>query len=433
MNSLSRIKRLLESETGLDAGTLGSHALETSVGQRTSGLSCGDQEAYWDLLNQDRSELDRLIDAIVVAESWFFRDGEPFEFLGEYVREHIREWIDHGSIPLRILSAPCAQGEEPFSIAITLLESGLSPDSFEIDGVDLSHRLIRMAGSAPYRAAALRTVSATWRNRYFDPVENGQWLASDSLRGCVRFRRENVTRPGFALNRTPYQIIFCRNLIIYLNPESRERLLAILHGLLRDDGVLVVGHAEAAPSLLAGRFRPSGQPGAFAFFKDCRVSSSGEEGSGRLSSAKAGSKSATRRRDPKASKDIGLRPRPSVSGPARDATRPISPPNDPEECPGLDHAQSLADAGHLAEAEQVCGEHLRDHAEDGEAYYLLGAVQLAGGRKVEAEESFRKVVYLNRDHVEALWHLATLSESRGDERGARAWRRRLERLAASGQ
>ena len=212
MNSLSRIKRLLESETGLDTGTLGSRALETSVGQRTSGLSCGDQEAYWDLLNQDRSELDRLIDAIVVAESWFFRDGEPFEFLGEYVREHIREWIDHGSIPLRILSAPCAQGEEPFSIAITLLESGLSPDSFEIDGVDLSHRLIRMAGSAPYRAAALRTVSETRRKRYFKPVENGQWVASDTLRRRVRFRRENVTRPSFAVNRTRYQIIFCRNL-----------------------------------------------------------------------------------------------------------------------------------------------------------------------------------------------------------------------------
>ncbi len=304
MNSLSRIKRLLESETGLDAGTLGSHALETSVGQRTSDLPCGDQEAYWDLLNQDRSELDRLIDEIVVAESWFFRDGGPFEFLGEYVREHVREWI--------------------------------------------------------------------------------------------------------------------------------ESLLAILHGLLQDDGVLVVGHAEAAPSLLAGRFRPSGQPGAFAFFKDCRVSSSGEEGSGRLSSAKSGSKSATRGRDPRVSKDIGLRPRPSVSGPARNATRPESPPNEPEESPGLDHARRLADAGRLAEAEQVCCEHLRNHAEDSEAYYLLGAVQLAEGHKAEAEESFRKVVYLDRDHVEALWHLATLSESKGDERGARSWRRRLERLAAGG-
>ena len=433
MSSLSRIRRLLESETGLDAGTLGPCALDKSVSQRTTELPCGNQEAYWDLLNHDRSELDRLIDEIVVAESWFFRDGGPFEFLGEYVREHAREWIDHGPLPLRVLSAPCAQGEEPFSIAITLLESGLSPDSFEIDGVDLSHRLVRMAGSAPYRAVALRTVSETRRKRYFEPAENGQWFASDTLRRCVRFRRGNVTHPSFARNRTRYQIIFCRNLIIYLRPESRESLLAILHGLLQDDGVLIVGHAEAAPSLLAERFRPSDQPGAFAYYKVCQSSISGEEGSGRLSSTESGSKNATLLEKSSPSTDIGLPSRLSVTECAHDATRPASPPTQAEGTTGLAHAQKLANAGHLREAEQVCRDHLRGRADDSEAYYLLGTIQLAGGYKTPAEESFRKVVYLNRDHVEALWYLATLSESRGDERGARAWRRRLERLAASGQ
>src|SRR5919199_6211265 len=122
------IEALLGKKIGLDASTIGSSKITRAIESRR--LACGvpDLQSYLQLLQTSPQELEELIENVIVPETWFFRDRKPFDFLGRYV---ISEWLPNPkNRSLRILSLPCCTGEEPYSIAITLIEAGLPPTQF---------------------------------------------------------------------------------------------------------------------------------------------------------------------------------------------------------------------------------------------------------------------------------------------------------------
>src|ERR1700722_650632 len=148
------IEGLLASRLGLDPVSVGRKQITRAVQQRIQELGLADVVTYERSLRESESELQALIEEVVVSESWFFRDERPFKYFRQYVRER---WLDdpfRGQ--LRVLSLGCASGEEPYSIAITLSELGLTARRFHIDALDISARPLAIACRGVYSANAFR-------------------------------------------------------------------------------------------------------------------------------------------------------------------------------------------------------------------------------------------------------------------------------------
>jgi chemotaxis protein methyltransferase WspC len=127
------VHRLLEAEIGLDLDSVGASSLRAAVAARMAARGVRDPALYASLL-ESRDEREALVDAVVIPETWFFRDRVPFELLAE-----------RATPGLRVLSAPCSSGEEPYSIAMALLDAGLAPGGFRIDALDISAPLLARA------------------------------------------------------------------------------------------------------------------------------------------------------------------------------------------------------------------------------------------------------------------------------------------------
>lgn len=174
---------LLRNWIGLDATTIGTPSLARAIRGRMDALGIGDPEAYAAVVRSDSAERDRLVEDVIVAESWFFRDRQVFNFVADVA---ITLTPLPGRSPVRILCAPCASGEEPYSVAMALLDAGLQPAQFSIDAVDVSRAALERAQRGRYSANAFRNADCTFRDRWFR-TEGSMALLDDRVRGCVRF------------------------------------------------------------------------------------------------------------------------------------------------------------------------------------------------------------------------------------------------------
>src|SRR5262249_8781045 len=156
-----------------------------------------------------------LVEEVVVPETWFFRGAGLFTDLAKRIRNTAL------SRPFRVLSVPCSTGEEPYSLAIALAEANVSPQAFTLEGVDLSGRSVERAQRGCYGAFSFRQTDPGLHDRYFRPAGR-EWEIDATLRQAVRFRTGNLVDPQFLWGEAPYDLILCRNLLIYLHPEARR-------------------------------------------------------------------------------------------------------------------------------------------------------------------------------------------------------------------
>ena len=134
------LESLLRKAIGLDTNTIGSSAIDRAVRERAAACKLADARAYSELVNRSGPELQELIEAVVVPETWFFRDREAFAALVGMTQQ---DWLAaHPEGVFRVLSLPCSTGEEPYSAAMALLDAGFPRDRFQIDAVDVSMRAI---------------------------------------------------------------------------------------------------------------------------------------------------------------------------------------------------------------------------------------------------------------------------------------------------
>ena len=221
--------------------------------------------------SNSEAEQQALIEEVIVPESWFFRDERPFRWLADHVRAG---WIAAPwRPPLLALSLPCAGGQEPYSIAITLRDAGLPARRFGIDAVDVGARMLEIARRGVYSANAFRGASdspeSRW-TRHFRRQPQGYEI-DPAIRSTVRFVQANVLDPALLAGSPPYDVVFCRNLLIYLDAPARARVLATLDRLMADDGVLFIGHADRLEaSGMPSRFAAVGEPGCFAYRRAAR-------------------------------------------------------------------------------------------------------------------------------------------------------------------
>jgi chemotaxis protein methyltransferase WspC len=256
------MRERLRTTYGLDAATVGEAVLRSAWQRRLAAAGAGSAEEYETLLGRSSDEFDALVEEVLVPESWFFRDGTPFNFLETWTRE---QWRTRAAgRKLRVLSVPCAAGQEAWSIAMTLLDAGLLASEFTVCAGDLSKNALERARAAIYPDSAFRGADAFGRDHHFEPAGPRQRRVRATLRDTVHWRHCNLNDPNFFLGEAPFEIVFCRNVLIYFDAAARRRAIAHLRRYLTPDGIFFAGHADGQPLLDAG-FTSFGPPGAFAF------------------------------------------------------------------------------------------------------------------------------------------------------------------------
>ncbi|HEV7448048.1 MAG TPA: CheR family methyltransferase [Steroidobacteraceae bacterium] len=411
----SKIEEYLNARMGLDAASIGRVAVERALRIRLA--VCGlDADAYWEHVRGSELETQELIEALVVPETWFFRDRNAFDALTRDVLPSLRK--TQPDRVLHILSLPCATGEEPFSIAMALLDAGFAADGFQIDACDISLRAIAFAEQATYGRNSFRGSELGFRARNFEETVSGYRL-HDDIRRKVRFAQANVLLDSsFAIGRQ-YDVIFCRNMLIYFDRRNQQRAVQALARLLAPQGTLFIGASESAP-LLSNGFASARLPGACAF-------------------RKAGETAVSKRAPSAAQSVVAPQTRTVVSLPLR-PTRPaggVGAAGAPAVALATDQdwitaAQQLADRGDLAEAMQLCDRNLNAAGPCAQAFYLKALLHDAFGQSTEAITHYRKALYLDPSHQDALVHLGAALLQDGDTANAQNLFDRAERLTRSG-
>jgi chemotaxis protein methyltransferase WspC len=421
--ALTDFEHLLKASIGLDASSIGESSIERAVQERLSACALPDRHTYWEHLRSSGTELQALIEEVIVPETWFFRDREAFALLASIGHER---WLRaSGDGVLRLLSLPSSTGEEPYSMSMALVDTGVPTDRFRIDAVDVSARAIAQAERAVYGRNSFRGQDLAFRDRHFEATALG-YRPSDTIRGQVHFRQGNVLAADFLPGLDLYDVIFCRNLLIYFDRPTQDRAVNVLERLLTSNGTLFVAPSETG-LLLCHDFVSAKIPLAFAFCK------SGGGG-----------------RDPKPAVRPVKRSRPFPVATPAPAFRE-SPPATPEKGTaaaspplpstdlraglhaGLDEALRFANQGCFVEAATCCEQHVRRYGPSADAFHLLGLVRDAAGNPTDASKYYRKALYLDPEHRETLVHFAFLVEQQGDRAGARVLRNRARRVELNGK
>jgi chemotaxis protein methyltransferase WspC len=431
-DALELAQAMLGKTIGMDPDSVGPSLLERVLSERQRQTKSPSWTAYQNLLLNDAQEFDALVERIVVPETWFFRDAAPFDLLKELGAAAART----GAAFYSALSAPCSTGEEPYSMAMTLLEAGLDPNKFRIDAADISHSSLKLAQRGIFGKNSFRGQAPFEIEGYFKKTDEGKAIRAEVQRQ-VRFFQTNLVAPDAFPGDQAYDVIFCRNFLIYLKPDFKTAIIKRLWDLLKPEGVLFVGHAESLP-LLYGQFHSINRPRAFAFLKskDNREYLPGPAPRpGALTPDPALSPSAPPPRCSRPAR-VSIRQAPATrqredSPPLREASansariKEILPDIKEDD---LQQARRLADEGRLDEAKRLCEQRLEQGRPEAEVYHLLGLVEEAAQRLCAAEAHFKKALYLEPGREETLVHLALLFEQSGKTKQATALRQRLGRL-----
>lgn len=392
---------------GLDAESIGIASVERAVRARCAAHGLEDVQSYWERLSASEQELQELIEAVVVPETWFFRDPGAFAAL---VRTLGEERFGRDDTSLRLLSLPCSTGEEPFSMAMALLDGGFPPQRFHIDARDISLRAIAYAERGIYTRNSFRAKDLSFRERHFEPVELGFQL-SEEVRRQVDFRHGNLLASGWLHDAHGYHAIFCRNVLIYFDRPMQDRAIGVLARLMRPEGLLFVGPSEAG-LLLEHGFIPAAIPLSFAFRRAEAAPLEAEVRRKPLPTVVPGRLLSTPvTRKPAVSTVTPAKRGATTEAIARDRVATAS-------VRWIDEAQRLANQGNLSEALKCCVQNLHKEPPSADALYLVGMLHDASGDMRKAAEHYRKALYLDPQHHEALLHLAVALQREGDARGA---------------
>ena len=222
--------------------------LERRLSRRLEQHRLKSFEEYYRFLRYDRKreeELAILIDNLTTNETYFFRECSQLRAFTEEILPELRQTLADRKV-LRIWSAGCSTGEEPYTIAILLLESGdwWRDWQVEILGSDINQRVLHAARKGVYKKSAHRATSPDMLAKYF-LEEKGDYRVIDTVKELVSFSSVNLLDPFKTSLINNMDIIFCRNVIIYFDKEAKKKVIESFHHKLREGGYLFLGHSES--------------------------------------------------------------------------------------------------------------------------------------------------------------------------------------------
>lgn len=224
---------------------------------------CASYLDYYYILKYDErgpDEWRRLMDAFSVQETYFWREVDQIRLLVDQV---VPDWFRQQTGPLRIWSAACATGEEPYTIAMALAESGWGSHPIEIVASDASEHALTKAKAAVYRERSFRALPADLRARYFEAVPDGFQLRGEITRK-VSFRWANLVDAATYDDLGHFPVIFCRNVFIYFSPTAIRRVVDAFADRMPPEGHLFVGASESLLKV-TDRFDLADRAGTFVY------------------------------------------------------------------------------------------------------------------------------------------------------------------------
>jgi len=251
--TFNRVRQLVYAKSGIALGPGKEALVSARVNRRLRVLGIDSYEAYLRRVTHDQTgeEVVQLVDAISTNVTSFFRERAHFEFLAQAMSR----WLAAGQSRFRVWSAACSTGEEPYSMAVTMLEAvkGAKADiDIKILATDISTRVLETCRQGTYPQERVDAVPPILRTCYFtqDRSQNpASYTVKDALSKTIVFKRLNLSAPPFPMHG-PLDVIFCRNVMIYFDQAVRAKLLVELRRLLRPGGYLMVGHAESLTGMM---------------------------------------------------------------------------------------------------------------------------------------------------------------------------------------
>jgi chemotaxis protein methyltransferase CheR len=248
--TFERLRAIVYENSGISLKPTKEAMVSARVAKRMRTLGISSHKEYLQLLEQDTTgdEIIRFLDVISTNVTSFFRENEHFDFL----KELLSEWLKNGKTKIRAWSAASSTGEEALSIAMTISDvlNGC-PYDFRVLATDISTHVLARAQRGVYDSSQMEKVSNAMRNRFFQPVSAPRgcdFQARDEILQHIVYRRLNLSRPPFPM-RGQLDIVFCRNVMIYFDDATRNKLVAEIYRLLLPGGFLFTGHAESLSNL----------------------------------------------------------------------------------------------------------------------------------------------------------------------------------------
>jgi chemotaxis protein methyltransferase WspC len=401
------VRRWLEEHTPIEPSLLDGAGIEMLIAERVTSLG-GREQAYVTELGRSPEEVDRLLAAVAVPETWLFRYPRSYDLLLEFLQRRLAS----GATSLRMLSIGCATGQEPYCMAMTALHAGWPADRVHVEGVDRNQEFLRAAAIAKYGAASIRTEIPPWAVGFLH--RSGDTVAIDpAVRALVRFRRADVTDRAALSGAGPFDVIFCRNLLIYLNAAAREGLLGSICDEIAPGGLLFVGHAE---HFIHGKgpFRAVNAPHAFAM-------------------EAVGAEAGVSVRPPAVDRMAAVvsAPPPRAVVRATESPRPTVRIETEHPTEGtIEDARALADSGRAEEAEAMIRGIIARGGPSAPAMELQGMIRMSVNDVDGAKRLFEQAVYMEPARSASLLQLAIISERSGAARRAASYWDRAQRGSA---
>lgn len=410
-----RLKTLIIDTTGMEFYRDKDVDLARILSERMAEVGASGCGAYYDLLTalgRGPAEMDALIAELTIGETYFFRHKEQFDALRELILPQVIE-RNRFVRRLRIWSAGCATGPEPYSVAILLeREFGARIAGWHVTvmGTDINQKFLARAREGRYDSWAFRSVPDSLRDSCFDRVGN-QWQIRPQFKRHVRFQYHNLIKspfPSLADNIAGFDVIICRNVIIYFSPATVEELVPCFYDSLTEGGWLIMGHAEPNQQLFR-RFRTVNTAGAILYQRS--------EASGPVPTAPAAASPSPPVSFPAAAPPVAPRPPvPPVRPPARTASPPSSERVEGDD--PLRPVRELADSGQWEAAAAACDAVIARAPLEARAHFYRALVHEQVGEIDACEQALRRAIYLDRRQVLHHYHLGLFLARKDDPAGA---------------
>lgn len=431
----ARVKALVIERTGMAFYRERDDDFSRVLTERLATVGVRDCATYLERL-QDSKELEELIADLTIGETYFFRYREQFEALRDIILPQVIE-RNRDRKRLRIWSAGCSTGPEPYTVAIILKQRfGHRIEGWDVSiiGTDINQRFLAKAREGLYEEWAFRATPDAMRNACF-LREGKRWRIAPEYRRLVEFQFHNLVDDPIPSPRhglVDVDVIMCRNVVIYFTTDTFRQIIDRFHGTLNGDGWLVVGHSELNTELFRA-FRTVEAPGAVLYQKSDQICADNRFDFAAFAAELAAAQSLEL---PSLSDLPSLEEMPppfpaplpespflaSLSEPVSLAAPVAANDREPAESP-LRELKRLADQGAWVEAMRVCRRLLDADPLDA-AVHLHHGLLLEHMRQIgQAEEALRRALYLDRTLALAHFHLGRLAVDQGDRiAAARAFR-----------
>ncbi|HJV36093.1 protein-glutamate O-methyltransferase CheR [Geomonas sp.] len=241
------IRDLIYNHCGLYFDTDSKYLLDRRLLQRVSLHGLSGFREYYQFLKYDRrkdEEISDIMDILTTNETYFFREAFQLKAFTDEILPELKQ-VKEREKTLRIWSAGCSTGEEPYTIAMLMLEMNCFHGwRIEIVGSDISQRVVQHARKGVYTKSSFRCTEERYLHRYFTPVEGG-YRINDEVRELVTITHMNLFDANRLALLGKMDVIFCRNVIIYFDEASKKRVIEAFHNTLRSGGYLLLGHSES--------------------------------------------------------------------------------------------------------------------------------------------------------------------------------------------